>query len=193
MSELKFLDHDAIRKAYPNVTFINDTDLVIQDAEGKDVTVEQSKIDEARATLNAEFTATKYQKQRAEQYPPLEDFADAMYWNLMAITCTWEINGTQCKRDVADGYYTNVVYRVKGMDGTEEKARRTGEIVFTKPESLPSDFIAFDTSKKTPDESTMLTWVKDSLGSTEVAAIEASLKAEIDLINTPVQTTGVAF
>ena len=61
MSELKFLDHDAIRKAYPNVTFINDTDLVIQDAEGKDVTVEQSKIDEARATLDAEFTATKYQ------------------------------------------------------------------------------------------------------------------------------------
>jgi len=111
----------------------------------------------------------------------------------MAISCTWEINGTCSKRDIADGYYTNVVYRVKGMDGTEEKARRTGEIVFTKPESLPSDFIAFDTSKKTPNESTMLTWVKDSLGSTEVAAIEASIKAEIDLLNTPVQTTGVAF
>ena len=107
----------------------------------------------------------------------------------MAITCTWQINSTQCKRDVADGYFTNVVYRVKGMDGTEEKARHTGEIVYIKPESLPSDFIAFDTSKKTPDEATMLTWVKDSLGSTEVASIEASLKAEIDLINTPVQTT----
>ena len=111
----------------------------------------------------------------------------------MAITCTWQINSTQCKRDVADGYFTNVVYRVKGMDGTEEKARHTGEIVYIKPESLPSYFIAFDTSKKTPDEATMLTWVKDSLGSTEVASIEASLKAEIDLINTPVQTTGVAF
>ena len=111
----------------------------------------------------------------------------------MAITCTWQINSTQCKRDVADGYFTNVVYRVKGMDGTEEKARHTGEIVYIKPESLPSDFIAFDTSKKTPDEATMLTWVKDALGSTEVASIEASLKAEIDLINTPVQTTGVAF
>ena len=111
----------------------------------------------------------------------------------MAITCTWEINGTQCKRDVADGYFTNVVYRVKGMDGTEEKARRTGEIIFTKPESLPSDFIAFDSSKPTPTEATMLTWVKDALGSTKVSAIEASLKAEIDLINTPVQTTGVAF
>jgi len=111
----------------------------------------------------------------------------------MAITSTWEINGTACKRDVDDGYYTNVVYRVKGMDGTEEKARRTGEIVFTKPESLPSGFIAFDTSAKTPNESSMITWIKDSLGSTEVTAIEASLKAEIDLINTPVQTTGVAF
>ena len=111
----------------------------------------------------------------------------------MAITYTWEINGTACKRDVADGYFTNVVYRVKGMDDSTEKARRTGEITFTKPESLPSDFIAFDESKKTPDSATMITWVKNDLGTDEVAAIEASLKAEIDLINTPVQATGVAF
>tara|TARA_R100001015_G_scaffold15827_1_gene7742 strand:+ start:106 stop:441 length:336 start_codon:yes stop_codon:yes gene_type:complete len=111
----------------------------------------------------------------------------------MAITYIWEINGTCSKRDVADGYFTNVVYRVKGLDGTEEKARRTGEIVYTKPESLPSDFIAFDTSAKTPNEPTMIGWVKDALGTDEVAAIEASLKAEIDLINTPVQTTGVSW
>jgi len=111
----------------------------------------------------------------------------------MAITYTWEINGTACKRDVADGYYTNVVYRVKGMDGTEEKARATGEVVYTKPESLPSGFVAFDTSAKTPDQATMITWVKDNLGTDTVTAIEAGLKAEIDLINTPVQSTGVAF
>jgi len=111
----------------------------------------------------------------------------------MAITYSWEINGTQCKRDIVDGYFTNVVYRVRGMDGTDEKARLTGEVVFTKPESLPSDFIAYDTSKKTPDETTMITWVKNSIGTTEVTAIEATLKAEIDLINTPTQTKGVAF
>ena len=111
----------------------------------------------------------------------------------MAITCTWQINSTQCKRDVADGYFTNVVYRVKGMDGSEEKARHTGEVTNTKPSSLPSEFIAYDTSKKTPDQATMITWVKDALGSTEVAAIEATLKAEIDLINTPVQATGVSW
>jgi len=111
----------------------------------------------------------------------------------MAITYIWEINGTCSKRDVSDGYFTNVVYRVKGMDGSQEKARRTGEIRFTKPESLPSDFIGFDTSAKTPNEATMIGWVKDSIGTDEVTAIEASLKAEIDLINTPVQTTGVAW
>jgi hypothetical protein len=111
----------------------------------------------------------------------------------MAITYTWEINGTACKRDVADGYFTNVVYRVKGMDGTKEKARRTGEIIFTKPESLPSEFIAFDESKKTPDSATMITWVKNALGTDAVTALEAGIKAEIDLINTPVQATGVAF
>ena len=111
----------------------------------------------------------------------------------MAITYTWEINGTCSKRDVSDGYFTNVVYRVKGMDGSEEKARRTGEVVFTKPESLPSDFISFDTSAKTPDQATMIGWVKDSIGTDEVTAIETSLKTEIDLINTPVQTTGVAW
>ena len=111
----------------------------------------------------------------------------------MAITYTWEINGTCSKRDVSDGYFTNVVYRVKGMDGSEEKARRIGEVIFTKPESLPSEFIAFDSSAKTPDEATMINWVKNNLGTDEVTAIEKSLKDEIDLINTPVQTTGVAW
>ena len=111
----------------------------------------------------------------------------------MAITCTWEINGTQCKRDVADGYFTNVVYRVKGMDGTEEKTRRTREITYVKPEAIPSGFIAYDTSKKTPDSATMITWVKDALGADAVTALETEIKAEIDLINTPVQATGVAF
>ena len=111
----------------------------------------------------------------------------------MAITFTWEINGTACKRDVADGYFTNVVYRVKGMDGTEEKARHTGEVTYTKPKSLPSEFVAYNESKKTPDSATMITWVKDALGTDAVTALETGLKAEIDLINTPVQATGVAF
>lgn len=71
------LDHEAIRKAYPNVTYINDRNSVIQDADGKDVTVEQSQIDAARVELNK----LNYKADRQFLYPPLQDFADAMYWN----------------------------------------------------------------------------------------------------------------
>ena len=60
----------------------------------------------------------------------------------MAITKTWEINTLE--RDLSDGYVTKVIYRVKGLSDSEEKARATGEVVFTKPSSLPSDFIAYD-------------------------------------------------
>ena len=75
------LDHAAIRKAYPNVTLIDDTDSVIQDASGNTVAVEQSKIDEARTTLDTEAAAIAYQSVRQPLYPSLGDFADAMYWN----------------------------------------------------------------------------------------------------------------
>ena len=58
------LDHDAIRKAYPNVTFIDDTGPKILDASGNAVAVEQSKIDIARTTLNTEAAAVKYKIDR---------------------------------------------------------------------------------------------------------------------------------
>ena len=63
-------------RAYPNVALIDD-DTYYSPGELKMLleilAVEQSKIDEARAVLDTEFIATKYQKQRAEEYPPLED------------------------------------------------------------------------------------------------------------------------
>jgi len=75
------LDHEAIRKAYPNVVLIDNDGSIIRDKSGNDVVVEQSKIDTARATLDAEAAATAYQSTRKYLYPPLRDFADAMYWN----------------------------------------------------------------------------------------------------------------
>ena len=86
----------------------------------------------------------------------------------MAITKTWEINTLE--RDLSDGYVTKVIYRVKGLSDSEEKARRTGQIEFTKPESLPSDFIAYDSLTS----STVLGWVTTALGTDEVTAIETN-------------------
>ena len=103
----------------------------------------------------------------------------------MAITKTWEINTME--RDVSDGYVTKVIYRVKGLSDSEEKARETGEIELTKPESLPSDFIEFTKL----DSATVLSWVKTALGTDAVAAIETSLEAKVNEVLTPTTAFGV--
>ena len=100
----------------------------------------------------------------------------------MAISYSWEINTLE--RELSSGYVTKVIYRVKGLDDSVEKARRTGEVNYTKPSSLPSDFIAYDSLTANG----CITWVKDALGSTDVTAIESSLKNDIDEIKT--QATG---
>ena len=104
----------------------------------------------------------------------------------MSVTKTWEINTME--RDLADGYVTKVIYRVKGISESEEKARRTGEITFIKPESLPSDFIAFASLNAT----TVLGWVKTTLGD-QVATIESGLEDEIKEIETPITAAGVPW
>ena len=101
----------------------------------------------------------------------------------MAITKTWEINTLE--RELADGYVNKVIYRVKGIDGSEEKARETGEVELAKPDTL--------VPYKDLTESTVLGWVKAKLDADNagtVAAIEKSLEDQIALINTPVTETG---
>ena len=98
----------------------------------------------------------------------------------MAITKTWEVNTLE--RELADGYVKKAIYRVKGIDGSEEKARRTGEVELEKPKTL----IPY----KDLTESTVLGWVKTKLGTDEVARVEKWLEDEIALINTPVEATG---
>jgi len=107
----------------------------------------------------------------------------------MAITKTWQVNTME--RDLSDGHVNKVIYRVKGIDDSDstEKDRATGEVVFTKPDSLPSDFKAYDTL----DEATVLGWVKTAIGTDEVTAIEKALEDNIAIINTPVTATGKPF
>jgi len=105
----------------------------------------------------------------------------------MAISKTWQVNTME--RDLSDGHVNKVIYRVKGMDGETEKDRATGEVNFTKPSSLPSDFVAYDKL----DEATVLGWVKTAIGTDAVASIEKQLEDNIALINTPVTATGKPF
>ena len=106
----------------------------------------------------------------------------------MAITKTWEINTLE--RDLSDGYVTKVIYRVKGLSDSEEKARVTGSVEFIKPESgLPSEFIAYDSLTS----STVLGWVATDLGSDQVSAIEKSLEAQVTEAITPTTASGIPW
>ena len=118
----------------------------------------------------------------------------------MAITKTWSINTME--RDVSDGYVTKVVYCVKCLSDSVEKAREKGYVTFTKPSSLPSDFIPYVqgeidkdgnvTKAGTPNAATVLGWVKTKLGD-DVAKIETRLEAEVNELITPTTASGVPW
>ena len=72
------LDHEAIAKAYPNALTIDDGTGAF-DKDGKSITLEQSKIDAARTTLDAEAAAVAYKDQRKAEYPSIEDQLDTIY------------------------------------------------------------------------------------------------------------------
>ena len=57
------LDHEAIRKAYPNAVTIDDGTVAF-DASCNAISLTQSDIDAARVDLNNEAAAILYQKQR---------------------------------------------------------------------------------------------------------------------------------
>ena len=72
------LDHDAIRKAYPEATLVDDSKGAF-DKDNNPISLDQSKIDAARTTLNAEYAALEYSRNRAEEYPSIEDQLDTIY------------------------------------------------------------------------------------------------------------------
>ena len=82
------LDHDAIRKAYPNAVTIDDRTGAF-DASGNSITLVQSAIDAARTTLNTEDAAVQYKEDRANAYPSIGDQLDMQYWDKKNGTTTW--------------------------------------------------------------------------------------------------------
>ena len=90
------LDHQAIRKAYPDAVTIDDSAGAF-DASGNSVTLEQSKIDAARTTLDAEAAAIKYKTDRTINgttiYASFGDQLDMLYKDIVAgkldTTGTW--------------------------------------------------------------------------------------------------------
>ena len=90
------LDHDAIRKAYPDASYINDATGAFKE-DGTKIEVKQSKIDSARATLDSEAVANKYKTDRTTDgstiYASFGDQLDMLYADMLAgkldTTGTW--------------------------------------------------------------------------------------------------------
>ena len=90
------LDIDAVRKAYPDAVMI-DEGLGAFDKDNKSITLEQSKIDAARTTLDAEAAAVKYKTDRTRNgetiYASFGDQLDMLYADMLAgkldTTGTW--------------------------------------------------------------------------------------------------------
>ena len=90
------LDHEAIRKAYPNAVTIDDSAGAF-DASGNSVSLDQTKIDAARTTLNNEAAAILYRKQRTGEagttdtiYASIGDQLDMQYKDAVNGTTTWK-------------------------------------------------------------------------------------------------------
>ena len=90
------LDHQAIKKAYPEAITIDDG-TGAYDKDGKSVTLEQSKIDAARTELNTETAKVKYKTDRTTDgstvYASFGDQLDMLYVDMLAgkldTTGTW--------------------------------------------------------------------------------------------------------
>ena len=91
------LDHEAIYKAYEGTVVCIDDSTGAFDASGKSVSLDQSKIDAARTTLDAEAAAVKYKSDRTDNgstiYASFGDQLDMLYKDMVAgkldTTGTW--------------------------------------------------------------------------------------------------------
>ena len=96
------LDHEAIYKAYAETVVSIDDTAGAFDEDGNSVTLEQSKIDAARTTLDTEAALIAYKSIRKPLYPSLGDFADAMYWNSKGDSTKLEAYYAACEKVKTD-------------------------------------------------------------------------------------------
>ena len=90
------LDHEAIRKAYPDVVDVDDSKGAFK-ADGTQITLVQSDIDTARNTLNTEAAKVKYKTDRTTDgsttYDTIGNQLDMLYADMLAgkldTTGTW--------------------------------------------------------------------------------------------------------
>jgi len=72
-------DHEAIYSAYKGIVVSVDDGKGAFDKDGNSVTLDNNKIVAARKSIDDAFAATKYQRDRAAEYPTWQDQLDKIY------------------------------------------------------------------------------------------------------------------
>ena len=73
------LDHEAIYSAYSGTVVRRDDSAGAFDKDGNQVVLDSAKVTAARKAINDALAATKYQRDRAEEYPTWQDQLDKIY------------------------------------------------------------------------------------------------------------------
>jgi len=104
------LDHEAIRKAYPNAVTIDDSTGAF-DESGKKISLDDSLVTAARTTLDNEAAQTLYQRQRTGEagttdtiYPDLGEQFDLLFKDIAAGTLTTSGNLYTALKATKDKY-----------------------------------------------------------------------------------------
>ena len=73
------MDHEAIYRAYAGTVISINSATGAYDKDANLVTIDDAKVKEARTAIDAEWAATKYQRDRAAEYPSWQDQLDKIY------------------------------------------------------------------------------------------------------------------
>ena len=73
------MDHEAIYSAYSGTVVTIDDSAGAFDKDGNKVTLDDAKVAAARKSIDDAYAATKYQRDRAKEYPSWQDQLDKIY------------------------------------------------------------------------------------------------------------------
>jgi len=74
--------HRTIRNLYPNalsISGISESDIIAEDSDGNEVTLDWTSINAKRTELQAEYDAQEYARSRKGEYPDIGDQLDDLF------------------------------------------------------------------------------------------------------------------
>ena len=91
-------EYAAIYATHPNVVQIDSVEGAL-DVEGNEVTLDKDLVSKKLAELKLEWDSIKYQRDRATQYPSIQEQLDMQYWDAVNGTNKWQEAVAKVKTD----------------------------------------------------------------------------------------------